>query len=218
MDSALPLLGGSHATVPLDVLLSLAFFAVLPLLLVMCSSFVRIVVVLSLVRSAIGASALPPNTVLTGLALVLTMLVMAPTLQRIEGVAVAPLQAGRITQGVAIERAVVPLRAFMLRQTHLADIALFTRAARLSQAAPNLVPLQILIPAFVVGELRSAFAIGFALYLPFVAIDLAVAATLMGMGMMMLSPPVVSLPIKLLLFVMVDGWALLCGGVLSSFR
>ena len=218
MDSALSLLGGSHATVPLDVLLSLAFFAVLPLLLVMCSSFVRIVVVLSLVRSAIGASALPPNTVLTGLALVLTMLVMAPTLQRIEGVAVAPLQAGRITQGVAIERAVVPLRAFMLRQTHLADIALFTRAARLSQVAPNLVPLQILIPAFVVGELRSAFAIGFALYLPFVAIDLAVAATLMGMGMMMLSPPVVSLPIKLLLFVMVDGWALLCGGVLSSFR
>ena len=218
MNSALPLLGGSHATVPLDVLLSLAFFAVLPLLLVMCSSFVRIVVVLSLVRSAIGASALPPNTVLTGLALVLTMLVMAPTLQRIEGVAVAPLQAGRITQGVAIERAVVPLRAFMLRQTHLADIALFTRAARLSQVAPNLVPLQILIPAFVVGELRSAFAIGFALYLPFVAIDLAVAATLMGMGMMMLSPPVVSLPIKLLLFVMVDGWALLCGGVLSSFR
>ncbi len=218
MDSALPLLGGSHATVPLDVLLSLAFFAVLPLLLVMCSSFVRIVVVLSLVRSAIGASALPPNTVLTGLALVLTMLVMAPTLQRIEGVAVAPLQAGRITQGVAIERAVVPLRAFMLRQTHLADIALFTRAARLPQVAPSLVPLQILIPAFVVGELRSAFAIGFALYLPFVAIDLAVAATLMGMGMMMLSPPVVSLPIKLLLFVMVDGWALLCGGVLSSFR
>ncbi len=218
MDSALPLLGGSHATVPLDVLLSLAFFAVLPLLLVMCSSFVRIVVVLSLVRSAIGASALPPNTVLTGLALVLTMLVMAPTLQRIEGVAVAPLQAGRITQGVAIERAVVPPRAFMSRQTHLPDIALFTRAARLSQAAPNLVPLQILIPAFVVGELRSAFAIGFALYLPFVAIDLAVAATLMGMGMMMLSPPVVSLPIKLLLFVMVDGWALLCGGVLSSFR
>ncbi len=218
MNSALPLLGGSHATVPLDVLLSLAFFAVLPLLLVMCSSFVRIVVVLSLVRSAIGASALPPNTVLTGLALVLTMLVMAPTLQRIEGVAVAPLQAGRITQGVAIERAVVPLRAFMLRQTHLADIALFTRAARLSQVAPNLVPLQILIPAFVVGELRSAFAIGFALYLPFVAIDLAVAATLMGMGMMMLSPPVVSLPIKLLLFVMVDGWALLCEGVLSSFR
>ena len=218
MDSALPLLGGSHATVPLDVLLSLAFFAVLPLLLVMCSSFVRIVVVLSLVRSAIGASALPPNTVLTGLALVLTMLVMAPTLQRIESVAVAPLQAGRITQGVAIERAVVPLRAFMLRQTHLADIALFTRAARLPKVAPNLVPLQILIPAFVVGELRSAFAIGFALYLPFVAIDLAVAATLMGMGMMMLSPPVVSLPIKLLLFVMVDGWALLCGGVLSSFR
>ncbi|NNM92937.1 MAG: EscR/YscR/HrcR family type III secretion system export apparatus protein [Candidatus Eremiobacteraeota bacterium] len=218
MNSALPLLTGSHATVPLDVLLSLAFFAVLPLVLVMCSSFVRIVVVLSLVRSAIGASALPPNTVLTGLALVLTMLVMAPTLQRIESVAFAPLQAGRISQGAALDRAVVPLRAFMLRQTHLADIALFTRAARLPQVAPKLTPLQILIPAFVVGELRSAFAIGFALYLPFVAIDLAVAATLMGMGMMMLSPPVVSLPIKLLLFVMVDGWALLCVGVTTSFR
>ncbi|MDH2909207.1 MAG: flagellar type III secretion system pore protein FliP [Candidatus Eremiobacteraeota bacterium] len=218
MNSALPLLAGSHATVPLDVLLSLAFFAVLPLVLVMCSSFVRIVVVLSLVRSAIGASALPPNTVLTGLALVLTMLVMAPTLQRIDKGALAPLQAGRISQGAALERAVVPLRAFMLRQTHLADIALFTRAARLPQLSPKLTPLQILIPAFVVGELRSAFAIGFALYLPFVAIDLAVAATLMGMGMMMLSPPVVSLPIKLLLFVMVDGWALLCVGVTTSFR
>jgi len=218
MNSALPFLAGSHATVPLDVLLSLALFAVLPLLLVMCTSFVRIVVVLSLVRSAIGASALPPNTVLTGLALVLTMLVMAPTLQRIQSDALAPLRAGRISQGVALDRAVIPLRAFMLRQTHLADIALFTRAARLAQVSAKLTPLQILIPAFVVGELRSAFAIGFALYLPFVAIDLAVAATLMGLGMMMLSPPVVSLPIKLLLFVMVDGWALLCGGVITSFR
>ncbi len=218
MNSALPLLAGPHATVSLDVLLSLAFFAVLPLVLVMCTSFVRIVVVLSLVRSAIGASALPPNTVLTGLALVLTMLVMAPTMQQIQNAALAPLQAGRISQGVAFERAVVPLRSFMLRQTHLADIALFTRAARLPRVAPVATPLTVLIPAFVVGELRSAFAIGFALYLPFVAIDLAVAATLMGLGMMMLSPPVVSLPIKLLLFVMVDGWALLCGGVLSSFR
>ncbi|HUY10944.1 MAG TPA: flagellar type III secretion system pore protein FliP, partial [Candidatus Dormibacteraeota bacterium] len=174
MDAFLPAFARSHATIPLDVLLSLAFFAVIPLLLVMCTSFVRIVVVLSLVRSAIGASALPPNTVLTGLAFVLTLVVMTPTMQRIERDAVVPLQAGRIAQGQALDRALVPLRSFMLRQTHLADIALFARVARIGMVEPRKAPLQILIPAFVVGELRSAFAIGFALYLPFVAIDLAV--------------------------------------------
>jgi flagellar biosynthetic protein FliP len=206
-----------HATVPLDVLISLTLLSLVPLVLVMCTSFVRIVVVLSLVRSAIGASALPPNAVLTGLALVLTLVVMAPTAARIQRDAVEPYSHGRISTSQALSRSMDPLRSFMLRQTRAADVALFERIAR-SAGPASRVPIAVLIPAFVVGELRNAFAIGFALYLPFVAIDLAVAAMLMGLGMMMLSPTVVSLPVKLLLFVMVDGWALLCGGVAASFR
>lgn len=207
-----------HATMPLDVLVALTLLSLVPLLLVMCRSFVRIVVVLSLVRSAIGASALPPNAVLTGLALVLTMVVMAPTAQRIDRDAVQPYARGAIAPSQAITRAIVPLRSFMLRQTRAADVAVFERIARRRPEPARQAPITVVVTAFVVGELRSAFAIGFALYLPFVAIDLAVAAMLMGLGMMMLSPPVVSLPVKLLLFVMVDGWAMLCGGVAGSFR
>jgi flagellar biosynthesis protein FliP len=207
-----------HATMPLDVLVALTLLSLVPLLLVMCTSFVRIVVVLSLVRSAIGASALPPNAVLTGLALVLTMVVMAPTAQRIDRDALEPYSRGTIAPSQAVARAIVPLRSFMLRQTRAADVAVFERIARRRPEPAHQAPITVLVPAFVVGELRSAFAIGFALYLPFVAIDLAVAAMLMGLGMMMLSPPVVSLPVKLLLFVMVDGWAMLCGGVAGSFR
>jgi flagellar biosynthesis protein FliP len=210
--------GLRHATIPLDLLISLTLLSLLPLLLVMCTSFVRIVVVLSLVRSAIGASALPPNAVLTGLALVLTFVVMAPTASQIGREAVVPYSRGAISPSQALARGVVPLRQFMLRQTRAADIALFERIARRRPEPQAKAPMTVVVPAFVVGELRNAFAIGFALYLPFVAIDLAVAAMLMGLGMMMLSPPVVSLPVKLLLFVMVDGWAMLCGGVTASFR
>lgn len=209
---------GAHATVPLQLLVTLTLLSVVPLMLVMCTSFVRIVVVLSLVRSAIGASALPPNSVLTGLALVLTVVVMAPTVHRIARESFDPYAHGAISASQAITRATVPLRSFMLRQARAADVAVFDRVARRRPEAADRAPLTVLVPAFVVGELRSAFAIGFALYLPFVAIDLAVAAMLMGLGMMMLSPPVVSLPVKLLLFVMVDGWAMLCGGVAASFR
>jgi flagellar biosynthetic protein FliP len=205
-------------TMPLDVLLSLTALSLIPLFLVMCTSFVRIIVVLSLVRSAIGASALPPNAVLTGLALVLTAVVMGPTAQRIASDAVLPYSRGAISPSQALRRSIVPLRAFMLRQTRSADVALFERIARRRPEPAARAPIAVLVPAFVVGELRSGFAIGFALYLPFVAIDLAVAAMLMGLGMMMLSPPVVSLPVKLLLFVTVDGWALLCEGIASSFR
>jgi flagellar biosynthesis protein FliP len=208
----------SHASEPLEVLIGLTLLSIVPFLVVMCTSFVRIIVVLSLVRSAIGASALPPNAVLTGLALVLTLAVMAPTAQRIARDAVDPYSHGRISPSQALKRAISPLRSFMLRQTRSADIELFDRVAHRAPTADRTVSLTVLVPAFMVGELRSAFAIGFALYLPFVAIDLAVAAMLMGLGMMMLSPPVVSLPVKLLLFVMVDGWSLVCGGVAASFR
>jgi flagellar biosynthetic protein FliP len=218
MDGLLTIANHARATLPLDVLASLTLLGIAPFILVMSTSFVRIVVVLSLVRSAIGAAALPPNTVLTGLALVLTFVIMSPTLTRISSEAVQPYSKGAITQSQFIDRATGPLRAFMLRQTRLADIDLFERVAHRKPESPRSAPLFVLIPAFVVGELRDAFAIGFALYLPFVAIDLAVASILMGLGMFMLSPPVISLPAKLLLFVMVDGWALVCGGVVSSFR
>ena len=207
-----------HATLPLDLLAAYTLLSLVPFLLVMCTSFVRIVVVLSLVRSAIGASALPPNAVLTGLALVLTMVVMMPTAQRIGREAIAPYSRGAISPSLALTRSIAPLRSFMLRQTRSADVTLFERIARVRSDPPAAAPLGALLPAFVVGELREGFAIGFALYLPFIAIDLAVSAMLMGLGMMMLSPTVVSLPVKLLLFVMVDGWGVLCGGVAASFR
>ena len=209
---------GSRATVPLDVLAGLTLMSLAPMVLVLSTSFVRIIVVLSLVRSAIGAQALPPNSVLTGLALVLTAVIMSPTFEAISRDAVKPYGSGAISQSQFLERAAVPLRTFMLRQARSADVDLFERAAHRRAEPPGRAPTYILVPAFVVGELRDAFAIGFALYLPFVAIDLAVASILMGLGMFMLSPPVVSLPAKLLLFVMVDGWALVCGGVVGSFR
>jgi flagellar biosynthetic protein FliP len=222
VDSALDGLAAmsSHGRsgLPLDIVAGLTLIGIAPFLLVMTTSFVRIVVVLSLVRSAIGASSLPPNAVLTGLALVLTFVIMTPTLSRISRDAVDPYARGRISQAELMRRGFAPLRAFMLRQAHAKDIALFARIAHMPESTPSDAPPPVLLPAFVVGELRSAFAIGFALYLPFVAIDLAVASILMGLGMFMLSPPIVSLPCKLLLFVMVDGWALVCGGVVSSFR
>lgn len=218
MNEWLTLASHTRAGAPLDVLMMLTVLGLAPFLLVMCTSFVRIAVVLSLVRSALGASAVPPNAALTGLALVLTLVVMAPTLRAIQHDAIDPYARGRISQARAIGLAVQPLRAFMLRQTRTADLALFERVAGRGGDPPARAQTLVLLPAFAVGELRSGFAIGFALYLPFVAIDLAVAAMLMGLGMVMLSPPVVSLPVKLLLFVMVDGWALICTGVASSFR
>jgi flagellar biosynthetic protein FliP len=218
MDDLIAAATRAHGAAPLDVLAGLTLLSIVPFALVMCTSFVRIVVVLSLVRSAIGASALPPNAVLSALALVLTLVVMSPTLQQIRRDALVPYSHGALSESQALVRAGRPLQTFMLHQTRVADIELFERVARRAPEPVQRVPFLVLVPAFVVGELRSAFAIGFALYLPFVAIDLAVAAMLMGLGMMMLSPPVVSLPVKLLLFVMVDGWALVCGGVAASFR
>lgn len=218
MEGLWTIAGRAHASLPLDVLAALTALSLAPFALVMCTSFVRIVVVLSLVRSAIGAAALPPNAVLTGLALVLSASIMTPVFSRISRDAVDPYAKGRISQSQFLNRAVVPLREFMLRQSHAADIELFDRVARRAPEAPAKTPLVVLLPAYVVGELRDAFAIGFALYLPFVVIDLAVASILMGLGMFMLSPTVISLPVKLLLFVMADGWALVCGGVAASFR
>lgn len=218
MDDLFALAARTRASLPLDALAALTLLSILPFVAVMTTSFVRIVVVLSLVRSAIGSPTVPPNSVLTGLALILTMLVMTPTIDSIARDALTPYAHGKLSQSAFIAKATGPLRAFMLRQTHAKDLALFSRLARVSTTRGGRVSLSVLIPAFVVGELRSAFAIGVALYLPFLAIDLAVAAILMSLGMLMLSPPIVSLPLKLLLFVSVDGWALVCAGVTSSFR
>ena len=163
MDSLVRVAGSGHATLPLDILAGLTVLSIVPFLLMMCTSFVRIVVVLSLVRSAIGASALPPNAVLSGLAFVLTLVVMAPTMQQIGTQALDPYEQGRLTQSQALDRATQPLRAFMLRQTRLADIAVFERIARRREEPVARAPLAVVVPAFVVGELRNAFAIGFAL-------------------------------------------------------
>lgn len=213
MDDLFALAAHTRASLPLDVLAGLTLLSLVPFVAVMTTSFVRIVVVLSLVRSAIGSPTVPPSMVLTGLAIVLTILVMTPTLATIRKDALEPYAHGRLSQSGFIARAVNPLQEFMRRQTRAKDLALFARVARRPPTE-----ITVLIPAFVVGELRSAFAIGVALYLPFLAIDLAVAAILMSLGMMMLSPPIVSLPLKLLLFVSVDGWALVCAGVTTSFR
>jgi len=219
MDALLTLAGHGRSALPLDLLAGLTLLSVAPFVIVLSTSFVRIIVVLSMVRSAIGASSLPPNMVLTGLALILTVVIMTPTFDRISHEAIEPYAHGRLSQQAFLVRATDPLRAFMLRQTKLKDIAIFAHVAhRPTAEATRDTPLTVLVPAFVVGELRNGFAIGVALYLPFVAIDLAVAAILMGLGMFMLSPPVVALPAKLLLFVLVDGWALVCNGVVSSFR
>jgi flagellar biosynthetic protein FliP len=219
VDALLQIAGRGHSALPIDILAALSLLSIAPFVLVLSTSFVRIVVVLSLVRSALGASTLPPNTVITGLALVLTCVIMTPTFERIDADAITPYAAGKLSPSAFVSRATEPLRAFMLRQTKVRDVAVFARVAHRSpNESLSVVPLTVLVPAFVVGELRSAFAIGIALYLPFVAIDLAVAAILMGLGMVMLSPPVISLPCKLLLFVLVDGWALVCNGVVQSFR
>lgn len=209
-----PLVTGS----PLDILSGLSLIAIVPFLLVMTTSFVRIIVVLSLVRSAIGTQALPPNTVITGLALVLTLVVMSPTLERISHDALGPYQAHQIDNAQMLTRGVQPLRDFMLRQTAKTDADFFEHVAHRPQEDIARAPLTVIVPAFVVGELRRGFAIGFMIYLPFIAIDLVVSATLMGLGMFMLSPSVVSLPCKLYLFVMVDGWSAICGSIANSFR
>ena len=213
MEDLFALWSHARSSLPLDALAALTLLSILPFVAVMTTSFVRIVVVLSLVRSAIGSPTVPPNAVLTGLAIVLTMLVMTPTLDSIRRDAVTPYARGKLTQSAFVTHAMRPLRDFMLRQTHARDLATFARVSHRPAGE-----LSVLVPAFVVGELRSAFSIGVALYLPFLAIDLAVAAILMSLGMMMLSPPIVSLPLKLLLFVSVDGWALVCAGVTTSFR
>jgi flagellar biosynthetic protein FliP len=184
----------------------------------MMTSFTRIIIVLSVLRHALGTQTTPPNQVLVGLALFLSFFIMSPVLERVYVDAYVPLSENRITFVEAVERGAVPLRAFMLKQTRESDLGLFARLGNIpAVGSPQELPMRILIPSFVTSELKTAFQIGFVIYIPFLIIDMVVASVLMSMGMMMMSPVMVSLPFKLMLFVLVDGWHLMLGSLVMSF-
>jgi len=196
----------------------LTILSLAPSILVMMTSFTRIIVVLSFLRTAIGIQQTPPNTVMISLALFLTFFIMAPTLQASYENAVKPLIAEEIDEMQAFERGIEPFRAFMLRHVREADLVLFTELSKTGPyETPDLIPLQIVIPAFMISELRRAFEIGFMLFLPFLVIDMVTASILMSMGMMMLPPVMISLPFKIIFFVLVDGWHLVAGSLIQSF-
>jgi flagellar biosynthetic protein FliP len=189
-----------------------------PSILVMVTSFTRIVIVLSLLRSAIGLQQTPPNSVLTALALFLTLFIMTPTLQAAWDTAIHPLIEEKITEEEAFEKVGKPFRAFMLSQVREQDLQLFMDLGKIpAVATPEATPFRVLIPAFMISELKRAFEIGFLIFIPFVIIDMVVASILMSMGMMMLPPVMLSLPFKLIFFVMIDGWYLLSGSLVQSF-
>jgi flagellar biosynthetic protein FliP len=215
--------GGTTYSVPIQTLLLFSALSFLPAVLLLMTSFTRIVIVLALMRQALGLQSTPPNQVIIGMSLFLTLFVMGSTLEQIHDEAYKPYAEQRIGFEEAISKASVPLRDFMLRQTRDSDIELFASlAAAETETAPpaataETVPMKVLIPAFVVSELKTAFQIGFLVFIPFLMIDLIVSSVLMSMGMMMLSPVLVSLPFKLMLFVLADGWGLLVGSLVSSF-
>ncbi len=196
----------------------LTILSLAPSIIVMVTSFTRIVVVLAFLRSAIGTQQTPPNTVLVSLALFLTAFVMAPTLEQAYDQGIAPLIAEEIDQAEAFERTMVPVREFMLKHVREQDLRLFLDMAEIEAVeTPDDTPLRALIPAFMISELRRAFEIGFLLFVPFIIIDMVVASVLMSMGMMMLPPIMISLPFKLIFFVLVDGWYLVAGSLVQSF-
>ncbi len=203
----------------LQILLLLTVLALAPTLLVMVTSFTRIIVVLSFVRTAIGTQQVPPNQVLAGLALLLTFFVMNPVIRDVNKNAVQPYLKSQITQSVALDRAATPLRAFMFKQTREKDIQLFYSISKEPRpTAQKDVPTYLLIPAFVLSELKTAFEIGFAIYIPFIVIDMVIASILLSMGMMMIPPVIISLPFKILIFILVDGWDLTVSALFQSFH
>ncbi len=200
-------------------LVGITFLSVAPALLLMMTSFTKIFVVLAITRNALALPSIPPNQVLAGLALFLTLFIMGPVIADINNLGIQPYLHGTLSFSDAIDAASVPLRHFMLAHTKQEDLALMTRSAGMANpATPNDVPLLTLIPAFMISELRSAFIIGFVVFVPFLVIDLVVAAALMSMGMMMLPPVMISLPFKILLFVLVDGWGLIITSLINSYR
>ncbi|MDD5309455.1 MAG: flagellar type III secretion system pore protein FliP [Deltaproteobacteria bacterium] len=213
-----PTEGPAEVVSSLKIMGLLTVLAVAPAILMTMTSFTRIIIVFSFLRQAIGTPTIPPNQVMIGLSLFLTMFVMAPVGTRIYDEAVTPYRAGAINEVQAFDKAVVPLRDFMLVHTRDKDLALFYEAAALPPpATPADVSMRALVPAFVLSELKTAFEMGFLLFIPFIVLDIAIASLLMSMGMIMLPPALISLPLKLMLFVIVDGWNLVVGSLLRSF-
>lgn len=219
----LPLLVGQGAegtsySVPIQTLLFFTALSFLPAIVLMMTGFTRIVIVLSLMRQALGTQSAPPTQVIVGLSLFLTFFVMSPTLDRVYNEAYLPYTQNKLTFEQAVDAGQAPMRSFMLKQTRQSDFELFARMAKLGpEVTPEVAPFRVLVPAFATSELKTAFQIGFLIFIPFLVIDMVVASVLMSLGMMMLSPVLVALPFKLMLFVLADGWNLLLGSLAASF-
>lgn len=213
--------GSSSLSASMRMLLVLTLLSLAPFLLIMVTSFVRIIVVLHFLRSALGTQSSPPNQVLVGLALFLTLFIMSPVIAQVNSECIQPFDKGQMTQEEALNAGLKPIRKFMFEQTSRKDIRLFLQIQKktdnVSVDKEEEIPTLVLIPAFMISELRTAFIIGFLLYLPFIVIDMVVASTLMSMGMMMLPPTTISMPFKILLFVLADGWNLVIGQVVKTF-
>jgi len=210
--------GIGAVSAPLQIVLLLTLISFLPAILVTMTSFTRIAIVFHFLRQALGTQEMPSNQILIGLALFLTMFIMAPVGARINQLAVEPALAGRVTVTEAISRGTPPLREFMLKQTREADLALFIELGRVPKPETSTdLPMTVVVPAYVISELKTGFQMGFFLFVPFLLIDLVVSTTLLSMGMLQLPPAMVSLPFKVLLFVMIDGWNLLVGSIVRSF-
>lgn len=210
--------GETKYSLTLQLLALMTFLTLLPSLLLMMTSFVRIIIVMSLLRQALGTAQTPPNQVLIGISLFLTIFIMSPVLTAVYDQAIMPYFEEQVSFDAALLKAQEPFRIFMLNQTRETDIAMFAEIANNKDiTSPADVPLSTLVPAFITSELKSAFSIGFLIYIPFIVIDLVVASVLMSMGMMMLSPMMISMPFKLMLFVLVDGWTLIMGSLAGSF-
>ena len=213
--------GSASLSGALKIVLVLTVISLAPSILIMVTSFTRILITLHFTRSALGTQTTPPNQILIGLALFLTIFIMSPVITKINTEAVAPYSEGKITQEVAIEKGLEPIRTFMLEQTDRKDLKMFIEIAGISgeelENSVDNIPITVIIPSFIISELRKAFIIGFLIYLPFIIIDMVVASTLMSMGMMMLPPTTISMPFKILLFILADGWNLIIGEVVRTF-
>ncbi|WP_313641368.1 flagellar type III secretion system pore protein FliP [Paenibacillus sp.] len=214
--------GSSGGTSSISILLLVTVLSIAPAFLVLMTSFTRIVIVLGFVRTSLGTQAMPPNQVLVGLALFLTLFVMSPTLKTVNETALQPYMKGTITQSEAFDKAADPMKEFMFKQTNSKDLLLFMNYTGYTGSAKPAtysdIPLTVMVPAFAIGELKKAFTMGFLIFIPFLIIDIVVASTLMAMGMMMLPPVMISLPFKIMLFVLVDGWYLVIKSLLLSFN
>ncbi len=210
--------GGQTYSVSLQILLLMSALSFIPAFVMMMTSFTRIIIVFAILRQALGLQQTPSSQIMVGLAIFLSIFIMAPVFERMNETALKPYLNEELSPQLAVERASIPLRSFMLAQTRETDLELFVRLARRDDlTSPQDVPFHILVPAFVTSELKTAFQIGFMIFIPFLVIDLVVASVLMAMGMMMLSPLIISLPFKIMLFVLVDGWALIIGTLAASF-